>query len=145
MDSTPGKLGAGQGESNPISISLADIEAIDVRFLENNVNKELLPRLREMGMSIPEDLVFKIKNDNERQEARRREDDNNQATATVAQTMKNAGLQMDADYFSERTGIPTTKIVEAAVKENKELENEDEDESKGITNQIKNRLNEIYR
>ena len=143
MDSTPGKLGATQGDASPVSISLADIEAVDVRFLENNINKELLPRLREMGMSIPEELIFKFKNDNEREDARVKEDNSNLVTANIAQTMKNAGLQMDAEYFTERTGIPTTKIEETPPAESNL--NAGEEENTGLTNQIKNRLNEIYR
>jgi hypothetical protein len=108
LDSTPGKLGAGAGEDNPVSEALKNIQTIDTRFLEHNVNTELLPRLREMGMAIPDDLHFEIKNDQEREEMRRREDASNKATAEIAQTMKSAGLQMDPAYFEERTGIPTT-------------------------------------
>jgi len=108
LDSTPGKIGGGQGEESPVSQALEDIQTIDCRFLENNINTELLPRLRELGISIPEDLCFQIKNDQEREEMRRREDQSNKLTADIAQVMKNAGLQMDAAYFEERTGIPTT-------------------------------------
>jgi hypothetical protein len=78
--------------------------------LENNINTELLPRLREMGIAIPEDLYFEIKNDGEKEEARRREDASNKMTADIALVMKNAGLKMDAAYFEERTGIPTETI-----------------------------------
>jgi hypothetical protein len=110
LDSTAGKLGAGQGEENPVSLALAEVQAIDTRTLENNVNTDLLPRLREMGIAIPDNLCFMVKNDNERVEQREREDKSNQITANIAQTMKNAGLQMDAAYFEERTGIPTGTI-----------------------------------
>lgn len=108
LDSTPGKIGGGQGEESPVAQALEDIQTVDCRFLENNVNTELLPRLRELGISIPDDLHFEIKNDQEREEMRRREDQSNKLTADIAQVMKNAGLQMDAAYFEERTGIPTT-------------------------------------
>ena len=110
LDSTTGKLGASQGEDSPVTQALEDIQSIDSRMLENNVNTELLPRLREMGIAIPDNLCFMIKNDQEREEQRSREDASNQVTANIAQTMKNAGLQMDSAYFEERTGIPTSAI-----------------------------------
>ena len=113
LDSTAGKLGGGQGEESPTTQALEEVQAIDSRMLENNINTELLPRLREMGISIPDNLCFQIKNDQERAEQRLREDTSNQVTATIAQTMKNAGLQMDAAYFEERTGIPTLPLPEA--------------------------------
>jgi hypothetical protein len=137
LDSTSGKLGATQGEDSPVSQALTDIQSIDVRFLENNVNTELLPRLREMGIAIPEGLSFVIKNDEEREAMRRREDESNKITADIAQVMKNAGLQMAPEYFEERTGIPTQAVPMAAAPAPPEV--------KGITNQIKNRLNELYR
>jgi hypothetical protein len=111
LDSTAGKLGAGQGEDSPVAQALQDVQTTDIRFLESNINTELLPRLRELGLAIPEDLHFEIKNDEEREEARRREDQSNKMTADIAQVMKNAGLQMDSAYFEERTGIPTTPIT----------------------------------
>lgn len=129
LDSTPGKLGAGSGEDNPVAEALQNIQTIDTRFLEHNVNTELLPRLREMGMAIPDDLHFEIKNDQEREEMRRREDASNKTTAEIAQTMKNAGLQMDPAYFEERTGIPTTAAPTPAP---------------GLTPGIQNKLKALY-
>lgn len=136
LDSTTGKLGATQGEDSPVTQALYDIQTVDTRFLENNINTELLPRLREMGMFIPDDLHFEIKNDQEREEMRRREDASNMVTAQIAQTMKSAGLQMDATYFEERTGIPSTP----ATPEAPELPS-----VSGISARIKNRLNELYK
>jgi hypothetical protein len=132
LDSTPGKLGSTNGEDNPVAQALTDVQTIDSRYLENNINTELLPRLRQMGFSISEDLHFEIKNDQEKEEMRRREDESNKKTAEIAQVMKNAGLQMDAAYFEERTGIPTTAALPTPP-------------SFGVTAKIKNRLNEIYR
>jgi hypothetical protein len=114
LDSTSGKLGATQGEDSPVASALEEVQIIDSRVLENNINTELLPRLRQMGIAIPDNLCFMIKNDQERAEQRTREDNSNQVTANIAQTMKNAGLQMDAAYFEERTGIPTEIITAPA-------------------------------
>jgi hypothetical protein len=136
LDSTTGKLGATQGQDSPVSQSLMDIQTVDTRFLENNINTELLPRLREMGIYIPDDLYFEIKNDEEREAMRAREDASNKATAEIAQVMKNAGLQMDAEYFEERTGIPTKVIQQMPAQQSPNL---------GISNKVRNKLNEIYR
>ena len=129
LDSTAGKLGASQGESSPTAQALQEIQTIDSRFLENNINTELLPRLRELGISIPDEICFRIKNDEEREEMRSREDASNKATADIAQVMKNAGLQMDATYFEERTGIPTTTITTPT----------------NLTPKVQNRLRELYK
>lgn len=144
LDSTPGKLGGGQGEESPVSQALEDIATIDHRFLCDNINTELLPRLREMGIAIPEDCYFEIKNDAEKVQIRMREDDSNKKTAEIAQTMKNAGLQMDPAYFEERTGIPTYKLeVPAPLKPG--AEQEEEEAPIKLSKKIKARLNELYR
>jgi post-segregation antitoxin (ccd killing protein) len=130
LDSTSGKIGASQGEDSPVTRALEDIQTVDSRFLESNVNTELLPRLRELGLNIPDDLHFEIKNDQEREEMRRREDESNKLTADIAQVMKNAGLQMDAEYFEERTGIPTKA---APIQPQAEL------------SKVQNRLRELYK
>jgi hypothetical protein len=145
LDSVPGKLGAGQGEESPVQQALDDVATIDHRFLCDNINTELLPRLREMGIAIPEDHYFEIKNDAEKEEIRMREDDSNKKTAEIAQTMKNAGLQMDPAYFQERTGIPTSKMeIPEPLKPGAEKE-EGEEESNKLSKKIKARLNELYR
>ena len=131
LDSTPGKLGGGQGEESPVGQALEDIQTFDSRFLENNINTELLPRLKQLGFSIPDDLHFEIKNDQEREEMRSREDMSNKLTADIAQVMKNAGLQMDSAYFEERTGIPTTPIAAPTV-------------DASLT-KVQNRLRELYK
>lgn len=111
MDSVPGKLGGGQGEISPAQQALDDIMQIDSMFVEEFVNNNLLPKLRNLGFDIPEDVKFRFANNVEKQMQRVNEDKNNLATATLALTMKNAGLEMDAQYFEERTGIPTQRVA----------------------------------
>ena len=69
-------------------------------------------------------------NDSEEEEFRKKEDESNLQTATIAQTMKNAGLQMDAKYFEDRTGIPATVSTEKPLPV--------------FSNKIKNKLHELY-
>jgi hypothetical protein len=133
LDSIPGKLGGGSGEDSPVYQALEDMQVKDARFVEPIINGQLLPRMREFGFSIPDDLHFEYVNDQEKEEFRQREDASNKVTAEIAQTMKNAGLQMNAKYFEERTGIPATNI-----------EVEQEKESVALTEKIKNKMNKIY-
>ena len=107
MSSTPGKLGNGQGgEDSPIIKALTDVQAEDGIFVENVVNGELIPRMRKFGFRIPLNYHFEYVNNREVEEYRRKVDASNQATAQIAQTLKSAGMQMDPNYFTKRTGIP---------------------------------------
>jgi phage gp29-like protein len=118
VDSTPGKLGSGQGgkdganmDGSPVSQALADKQAKDAKFIEPVVNRQLFPKLAKIlpKIAIPEGYHFEYVNDGEDMQARKEEDESNLQTATVAQTMKSAGLQMDAKYFEKRTGITTSE------------------------------------
>lgn len=131
MDEQAGKLGASQGDDNPVYKALRDKQIKDGLMIEDVVNKELYPRLRALGFMIPEDAVFEFTNDAEQEEFRQRVDQSNKVTAEIAQVMKNAGLQMDAAYFQERTGIPTTQMQLSAPNPN-------------LTESIQNKLSKIY-
>jgi len=107
LDSIPGKLGGGDGEESPAAKALRDKQVKDGNLVQNVVNNKLIPRMRKLGFPIPLDYHYELVNDAEKELFRRREDNSNKVTAEIAQTMKNAGLQMDPAYFQERTGIPT--------------------------------------
>lgn len=140
MDSTAGKLGSEQGgENSPIAKALSDKQLKDGAFIEAVVNDQLLPKLVDLGIiNIPEGYEFKFLNNNEKDEAREKEDKANLATAQIAQTMKNAGLQMDALYFEERTGIKSIAVEEA------QAEKQDDQEDLRNSIKIKNQLNDLY-
>jgi phage gp29-like protein len=119
VDSTPGKLGSGQGskdgansDGSPVSMALADKQTRDARFIEPIINRLLFPKIARLqastgfkGIIIPEGYHFEYINDSEAEEFRTKEDNANLITAQIAQTMTSAGLQMDPAYFHERTGI----------------------------------------
>jgi hypothetical protein len=130
IDSTPGKLGGGQGEISPAQMALDEITQIDSKFVESFVNDTLFPKLRNLGFSIPENQKFAFLNNVEKELARVNEDKNNKVTADIALTMKNAGLEMDAAYFSDRTGIPAVKAAQI--------------ETISAVNKIKNKLEKLY-
>ena len=68
----------------------------------------------DIGFIINNQYKFKYSNNSELIQVRKDEDANNLQTATVAKTMADAGLKMDAKYFTERTGIECTEIVAPA-------------------------------
>lgn len=136
LDSVPGKLGSEQGgDESPVSQALSEVQTEDGRFVENVANNQVLDKLRNLGFNIPYGYVFKFKNDDEVEEFRRREDASNLETANIALLMKNANLQIDQKYFTERTGIPCTPIaapVPPSPVEQKSIE------------RVQNKLNALY-
>jgi phage gp29-like protein len=107
LDSTPGKLGATQGEESPAQAALTDKQTADGAFLQDVINGTLIPKLINLGFNISEGQKFTFSNNQELTEKRKKEDANNLQTATLAYTMRQAGLEMDPAYFQQRTGIPT--------------------------------------
>jgi phage gp29-like protein len=147
VDSIPGKLGSGQNPDDPVQVALRDKQTKDGRLLTALTNEQLFPKLRKIGFNIPEGAKWQFKNDKELKDTRVQEDKDNMATATIAQTMKNAGLQMDPKYFQDRTGIPTTKME---VPDPLNPDDENNKDSKGkdkkpMKESIKNKLDRLYR
>lgn len=144
IDSIPGKLG-NDGEESPAAQALEETQTEDGVFCENNVNAELLPRMRELGFQIPEEFHFEFLNDAEKEETREKEDKSNQATATIMKTVKDAGGKPDWDWFNERTGM---KVEEAPPPEPPDLglpigkPNPGEDMARA--EKVKNKLEKIY-
>jgi hypothetical protein len=56
--------------------------------------------------------------------------------------MKNAGLQMDAEYFAERTGIKSEAVEVVAAPASKDKTNKEDLRNNA---QVKNRLIDLYR
>lgn len=131
LDSIPGKLG-NNSEDSPAQQALEDTAAVDAAFIEDIVNGALLPKLRNLGMAIPDDAVFVFSNNHELVEARMKEDENNKKTADIALAMFQAGLKMDPAYFEERTGIPTSEVPAPITT------------PPVVSEKVKNRLSEFY-
>jgi hypothetical protein len=129
LDSIAGKLGNDSGDS-PAQKSIDNVQTVDGLYIENIVNNQVIPKLKSIGFYIPESTKFKYSNSSEEMENTNHEIEMNTKIATIAQTMKNAGLQMDAKYFEDQTGIPTTQIAPSF---------------NPLSNRITNKLNEIYK
>lgn len=112
ITSTPGKLGAGQGEDSPVAAAINEVESTDARFVEYVVNDIWIPKLQKLGIAIPLGKRFEFKNDLEKQAIQETENINNKAVADIFNAIKLAGGEPDWNYFTERTGIPVTKAAE---------------------------------
>ena len=125
LDSTAGKIGASQGEESPTAQALEDKQTKDGVFITDVINCELLPRLRNLGFLIPEDVKFEFKNDSEQVET-------NQNIVDMAVKIKQAGLQMSKEYFEEQTGIKLFDLPAVA-------------SSPSPSQSVKNRLESLYK
>lgn len=103
LDSTAGKLGATQGENSPSEMAIENKKLKDAIFIENVINGDLFPKLRDLGFNIPIDAVFKFKNNSEKEKR-------NFHLATLSSEIKKGGLQMSKDYFEEKTGVKLEEI-----------------------------------
>ena len=109
LDSVPGKLGGQDQEDSPVNQALDNTCTVDMNDITDLTNDQLIPKLRNLGFVIPEGNKFIFDNNEELEEVREKEDDANTKTATIFQTIKNAGGDPDWNYFTERTGIPVVK------------------------------------
>ena len=101
LDSVPGKLGGGSGEENPVYLAIRDKRNVDGEFIENVVNNELIPRLNALGFNFTS--KFKFVNDDEKIE------EIEFLTDRVSK-LKQTGIQVTSEYFTEKTGIPTKDV-----------------------------------
>ncbi len=131
LDSISGKLGGGQGEDSPTSQALRDVQTEDGAFVEDLINNVVIPKLINLGLKIDANYKFCFTNNEEKGREEKERITTNKAFADIALTMKNAGLEMDAKYFEEQTGIPATKSMAI--------------ETKPFTDSIKNKLAKIYK
>jgi len=107
LDSITGKLG-NSNEKSPAERALEDKQTKDGSFISNIVNNDLFVKMRALGFNIPPEIKAVLKNDAEIMET-------NNAVITQAVEMKKAGLTMDADYFTEQTGIPVAPPAPAPI------------------------------
>ena len=135
LDSTSGKLGADQGgDESPVQKALSEIQIEDGRMIERVTNMLLFPKLNAIGQ-MPKGIKFVFLNDDEAQETIERDNLNAQGLANVAVAMKNAGLSMAPEYFTEKTGVP----CEAVVVPTPVIPD------KPVPDKLKNKLDRLYR
>lgn len=112
LDSTPGKLGAGQGKEGETQRGLEEVETTDCRLVEHVVNSQVIPKLFNIGFPVKPGRRIRYKNDTEQEEIKAKESELLKSTADFLKTMKDAGYMVPADWVKERTGIEVEKAPE---------------------------------
>ena len=123
IDSVPGKIGSSQlitqgsatadsSAATPIARALRDKQSKDGAFVEPVVNEEVMPKLRKLGVPIPRGLKFVFLNDAEKREIQNEKNTTNQAFATLAMTLSQAGKQIDNKFIEETMGFPSGIITD---------------------------------
>lgn len=105
IDSTRGALGSNE----EAVLAMREVENNQIVFVENEVNTRLIPKLKSLGFIIPDNLVFKFKNDKQAKENKEEEDDINQTTVNIVKTLFDSGIQVDPNWIQERTNIPVER------------------------------------
>jgi hypothetical protein len=126
IDSVPGKLGNSTAKS-PADKAMEDKQVKDGSFMSNIINSKLLPNMRALGFLIPDDVVAVFKNDAEII-------DNQNAFIAQSVEIKKAGLQIDPEEFTKKTGIKVTVDSKPMPTEN----------PLGLNKNVKNKLEKLY-
>jgi phage gp29-like protein len=102
IKSIPGKLG-NDGKDSPAEHAMRDKQSNDGTYLQQIINTEVIPKLRGLGFNITIGVVGRLKNDNEYI-------DNANNVTDLAVKIKQAGLQIEGQYFTKQTGIPLEQV-----------------------------------
>lgn len=125
IDSTTGKLGS----NDEVKEALETIEKNDGAFIMNVINDEVLPKLRNQGIAIPDNLRFSFCNDKEKFEEEEKANKRNNEVITNVKTLFDAGYKVDASQIEELTGLKITEI---------------EPSEKGLPQDVQNKLKDLY-
>lgn len=136
IDSVAGKLG-NSNEDSPAEKAMDDIEAFDCQDVEFELEKNVLPKLIAMGFPMPKGSRIEFDNSHEVEEVRVKEDTNNKATADMVKVFADAGYKVDANWITERTGIPIEEKEEPEVDTGVA-------QKKKTAKELKNKLDQYY-
>lgn len=119
ISSVPGKQGANQvtgaptdddAAATPIAQALRDIQSKDGQFCEDVFNDMLLPKLRNLGIPVPEGGYIQYLNDAEKRSIQNEKNAVNQKFATYCMTMAQAGWRVTEKEIKSATGIQVEKM-----------------------------------
>lgn len=142
LDSIPKRSGSSSGASNPstpstpVQDALSDISSKDGKYVTPYVN-QLLFKMRLHGVGIPQNAVFRYKNDEEEELAKQKEYEAVLAYATIAYEMKQGGLQMSPEDFTKETGV-NCEAVAISIPTKPVINNP-------LPTEVKNRLDILYK
>jgi len=149
LDSTPGKLGGDQGgEESPAGAALRDTATVDMLDFADLCTNVLFPKLVNLGLTMFEGQIFEYPNNDELAEQRSKEDAANLATSQIAVAVKQAGGDMDWDWFNKRTGMKISATPPAAptpiIHPPAPKPDEDKPDKKEMPERVKNKLKKLY-
>jgi phage gp29-like protein len=136
IDQQPGKLGASQGSESPTEQAMEDIEVFDCKFVEHELNTNVIPKLVKIGFPFPKGYKICFENNHEEQEMLERENANNKLVSDYVKTLVDAGFKPSAEWLMERTQIPLEEIEPTAVVDAKKKQS--------VANVLKNKLDLYY-
>lgn len=119
ISSTTGKLGGGQGGQggdtmSPAAEALSDTQVQDGRLLQHIINNQLFPKLRALGMKIPDGAKLKYRNDDEMLEGQSKLNQSNLLFAQMLTALKQAGYQADIAYVNDALDFSVTPVTPEA-------------------------------
>lgn len=107
MSNIPGRLGSEQGNDNsPVNKAMREIETEQDKWLCSIINDNILPKLRNLGFPIPEDLVYGYLNNDELNEIAEIDNKRKSDFAAIVETLTRAGYTVDEKYVSATLGMP---------------------------------------
>lgn len=110
MSGTPGKLGSEQGNaSSPVNQALEEVEAEQSKWLCSVINDNVIPKLRNLGFQIPQDVRYGYLNNSEVNEIAELENKRKSDFANVVETLTRAGYNVDAKFVEQQTGMKMGK------------------------------------
>ena len=136
LDSTPGKLGSGQGDESPVWQALEDKKNVDAKFIQHVFNTLLIPKLQGLGIKGLDGIKLQFRNNSEKLEGIAKEGLALKSFAEALVQLKQAGFSIDPKIIEEKTGLK----VEAT-----EVDNSQEDvRSQMLNNKIRLMYNHAH-
>lgn len=124
ISSVPGRMGAAQTAGapteddqagGPVAAALRDIQSKDGQFCEPVYNDLLLPKLRNLGIPVPEGGYIHYLNDAEEMAVQDQKNVVAQKGATQIMTLAQAGKRVSNGYAEEIMGMPAGTLSDMPV------------------------------
>lgn len=121
ISSVPGKMGAAQatgGPTNddqagsPIAQALRDVQSKNGQFCEAVYNDMLLPKLRNLGIPVPDGGYIHYLNDAEERAIQNDKNSVNQKFSTMVMTLAQAGKKVDNKLIEKTLGFPAGSVMD---------------------------------
>jgi len=121
ISSVPGRLGASQTSgsptnddkaASPVQAALRDVQSEDALFCEPVYNDLLLPKLRNLGIPVPEGGYIVYLNDSEKRAIENEKREALQSAATLIMTLGQAKKSVKNEYIEDVLGFPKGTITD---------------------------------